>query len=135
MNKIKIQGKEYPCRLTVGVLKQYKEYSGKDLQDVTDMFSVCELLFMALSATCKMQNVDFPYPSAEDLMDDMDVGELNPVAESLFGKQVAGEEKKRIRGNRPSYWICRRSSRVVAPRHLLHDPGRAGDPPAGMGPA
>jgi hypothetical protein len=94
MNKIKIQGKEYPCRLTVGVLKQYKEYSGKDLQDVTDMFSVCELLFMALSATCKRQNVDFPYPSAEDLMDDMDVGELNPVAESLFGKQVAGEEKK-----------------------------------------
>ena len=48
MKKITINGTTYPCRLTVGVLKRYKDQTGREMEDVKDIFSISELLFLAL---------------------------------------------------------------------------------------
>lgn len=94
MKKITINGTTYPCRLTVGVLKRYKDQTGREMEDVKDIFSISELLFLALQATCKREHVPFPYASAEELMDDLDVLEMNGISEALFGKPDASAEKK-----------------------------------------
>ena len=94
MNKITINGKEYPCRLTIGVLKRYKDNTGKELEEVKDAFSIAELLFLALQVTCKKQDVAFPYASVEDLMDDLELSELGGITENLFGAFAGTDEKK-----------------------------------------
>ena len=94
MKQIIINGTAYPCRLTVGVLKRYKDQTGKELDEVKDIFSVSELLYMALQATCKREHVPFPYDSTEELMDDLDVSEIAGISEALFGKLDATSEKK-----------------------------------------
>jgi len=94
MKQVTINGTTYPCRLTVGVLKRYKDQTGKEVEDVRDIFSISELLFMALQSTCRKEKVPLPYASAEELMDDLDLSEMNGITESLFGKTDGGCEKK-----------------------------------------
>ena len=94
MKQITINGTTYPCRLTVGVLKRYKDQTGREMEDVKDIFSISELLFLALQTTCKREHVSFPYASAEELMDDLDVLEMSGISEALFGKPDASAEKK-----------------------------------------
>lgn len=95
--KVRIQGNEYPCALTIGVLKRFKDETGKELDDIKDMFSICTLVFMAATASCKKEKKVFPWDSAEELMDDVELSEIETITGDLFGisdKQT--DEKKTI---------------------------------------
>lgn len=90
MNKININGAEYPCRVTIGTLKRFKEATGKELSAVGDLFALVELLYMALAESCEKAGVALPYGSAEELMDDIDFTEIEQVTAGLFGGQAKG---------------------------------------------
>ena len=99
MKKININGAEYPCRVTIGTLKRFKDKTGKELSAVGDIFTLVALLHMALSESCKKAGVAFPYESAEELMDDIDFTEIESVTTGLFGAQAKvavddGKKKK-----------------------------------------
>lgn len=83
--KVTIGGQEYPCVLTIGVLKKFKDKTGKDLQDMKDVFSICTLLFMAAVASCQKEKLTFPWDSAEALMDDIQLSEIETITNQLFG--------------------------------------------------
>lgn len=97
MRKVQICGNPYPCTLTIGVLKRFKDETGKEIDEVKDVFSICALLFMAAVASCKKDKVTFPWDSAETLMDDIELSEIERITGELFGtadKPDGGEQKK-----------------------------------------
>lgn len=93
-----INGESYPCALTIGVLKRFYDETGKQIEDVKDIFSICTLLFMAASAACKKDRKLFPWKSAEELMDDIDLADIEPITTGLFGisaqPETTGEKKR-----------------------------------------
>ena len=94
-NIITIDGKEYPCRLTIGVLKKFKANTGKDFQEATDVFSIITLLFMACTAQCEKVKVTFPWNSADVLMDDVELGELESITTQLLGVEATKNPEKK----------------------------------------
>lgn len=98
MKQIRINGIEYPCRLTVGVLKRYKEQSGKDLADTDDLFSICGLLFLAVTEACRKSGRSFPYGNAEEMMDDIELADIEGVVSGLFGPQAEAKGEKKTAG-------------------------------------
>lgn len=87
MKKVTINKKQYPCTLTIGVLKKFKDETGKEIDEVKDVFSICTLLFMAAVSSCKKEKVTFPWDSAEALMDDIELSEIEQITGELFGVQ------------------------------------------------
>ena len=83
--KVTINGQEYPCALTIGVLKRFKDETGKELDEVKDVFSICTLLFMAAVASCKREKRVFPWDSPEALMDDIELSAIESITGGLFG--------------------------------------------------
>lgn len=101
MKKVKINGNDYPCVLTIGVLKKFKDETGKELEEVKDVFSICTLLFMAVTAACRKEHKLFPYNSAEELMDDIDFADIERITGELFGMgqgdSGSGQKKTTVR--------------------------------------
>lgn len=97
MKKVTINGKEYPCTLTIGVLKKFKDETGKEIDEVKDVFSVCTLLFMAAVTACKKEKTTFPWDSAEALMDDIELSEIESITAGLFGveRKTDGADQKK----------------------------------------
>lgn len=87
MKKVTIGGNSYPCALTIGVLKKFKDETGKEIDEVKDVFSICTLLFMAAVASCKKAKATFPWDSAEALMDDIELSEIERITGELFGTE------------------------------------------------
>lgn len=87
-NVITIGGVEYPCRLTLGVIKAFKEQTGIELADIgTDMVAIGTLLYIAAGKSCQKEKRPFPWQSADELLDDLSLDEMPRLIEQLFGKQ------------------------------------------------
>lgn len=100
MKKVIICGNPYPCALTIGVLKRFKDETGKELDDVKDVFSICTLLFMAAVASAKKEKTTFPWSSAEELMDDIELSEIESITTGLFGQSSDGDAEKKTAGQK-----------------------------------
>ena len=112
MKKVKINGADYPCALTIGVLKKFKDETGKELEEVKDVFSICSLLFTAVTAACRKEHKLFPYSSAEELMDEIEFADIERITVEMFGMgqgdPAGGQKKTTVRrstassGSRPA---------------------------------
>lgn len=80
---------KYPCRLTLGVVKAFKDETGKELTDIgTDMVSLGTLIHIAASKSCQKEKKPFPWQTADELLDDLDLSDMPTLVEQLFGKQA-----------------------------------------------
>lgn len=63
MKKITIQGKEYPCRVTMGAMVRFKRESGKDVSriDQSDVSDLVLLLWCCVASACAVDGVEFSY--------------------------------------------------------------------------
>lgn len=87
-NQITIGGATYPCRLTLGAIKAFKEQTGKELTDIgTDMVALGTLIFISAGKSCQKEHRPFPWQTADELLDDLDLNEMPALVEQLFGKQ------------------------------------------------
>lgn len=94
---ITIGGAKYPCRLTLGVIKAFKDQTGKELADIgTDMVALGILIYIAAGKSCQKEKKPFPWQTADELLDDLDLNDMPTLVEELFGKQadVEPEAKK-----------------------------------------
>ena len=59
--KIKIQGKEYPCRQTMGALLRYKRETGEDVSRLegSDVSGMVVFLWCCVASACKADGVEF----------------------------------------------------------------------------
>lgn len=74
-NKINIKGVNYPIRLTIGAMVQYKRATGEDFTRFKgdDMEQLAQIIFFATRSTCKADGIGFPYDSYEEIMDYIDM--------------------------------------------------------------
>lgn len=101
MKKVTINENQYPCTLTIGVLKKFKDETGKEIDEVKDVFSICTLLFMAAVASCKKEKVTFPWDSAEALMEDIELSDIEQITGQLFGVKNNPESADQKKTNEP----------------------------------
>ena len=99
MKKIKIQGTEYPVRLTIGAMVQYKRETGEDFSQFKgdDMEKLGIVVFHAIRSACKAEGTSFPYNSPEEIIDHIDMEQ----AVSLLGVGAStdtGTEAKKTDG-------------------------------------
>lgn len=83
--KIKIDGKEYPCRQTMGAMLRFKQETGKEVTEIGGNLSdICTYLFCCVASACKKDNVSFDM-SLMDFADSITPDDLNQWTEVVNG--------------------------------------------------
>ena len=59
MQKININGKEYPCYETCGASIRFKEMAGKDVSKMEDSVDLITFLYCKTKAACARERIDF----------------------------------------------------------------------------
>lgn len=98
---VTIDGKEYPCRPTMGAMFRYKEATGREATTI-DASSVTDLvtyLWCCVVSACKRDGVEFKM-SLMDFADGLDPDALTKWSEAVVQSSTAGgagdEEKKSL---------------------------------------
>jgi len=95
MNRITINGKEYPCRLTMGAMILFRRETGKEVTEITDrdLSLLVTLLWCCIRSASRADKVSFDM-TLEDFADATDAEQLN----EFYEKMDAGK-KKAAQGN------------------------------------
>lgn len=97
-NVIKINGKTYPCRLTMGAALRFKEDTGKEVSETIGISDACRLLYHCAQSACNRDKVAFDM-SLEDFADSLDVKDvmqwINSISEVVTGEVAEVEEEKK----------------------------------------
>ena len=97
MVKISINGKEYPCRVTMGAFIDFKNETGREASEISSS-SVSDMIvfiWCCIKSACRHDKVEFPY-SLEEFADASDPETLNAFYAETEGKkkEKAGRVKK-----------------------------------------
>lgn len=88
--KIKVGGKEYPCRVTMGAMVRFKNESGKDVSTLekTNISELVLFVYCCVKSACNADKVPFDYDfeTFADLME--------PEGVNSFYEDMNGDEKK-----------------------------------------
>lgn len=91
MKEIEIDGKQYPCRITMGALRRYKSIEGEDVSKMgNDVAKVSTLLFCCVASACNADGIEFDM-KIDDFADRISI---NQVAEFADAMSVAPDKKK-----------------------------------------
>lgn len=100
--EIKIDGKAYPCRQTMGAMLRFKKETGKEVTEINNSLSdMCAYLYCCTASACKKDGVEFDM-SLMDFADSLTPEDLNGWTEAVNGTAAqtptdtedAGDEKK-----------------------------------------
>lgn len=88
--KLKVGGKEYPCRVTMGAMVRFKHATGKDVSqlDQGDIGELVQFIYCCVQSASKADGVTFDtdFETFADL--------LEPDSLTAFYAQVGDAEKK-----------------------------------------
>lgn len=91
MDKIKVYGKEYPMRMTMGAMLRFKRETGTDVSQMgTDISLMATFLFCCVASACNADDVPFGL-DIDKFADGLDMGVLNSFSETL---SAGGSKKK-----------------------------------------
>ena len=94
--KVTINGKDYPCRPTMGAMLRFKKETGKEVTELTGSFSeLCVYLYCCVASACAADKVAFDMPLM-DFADALSPEDMTALAEQMQGEaKPATEQKKR----------------------------------------
>lgn len=81
-------GKTYPCRVTLGAMRRFKQETGKDSDNIDGVEDLAVFIWCCCISACKADGVGFGV-SLDDFCDFVDVSTL-----SEFTEAIAPGEKK-----------------------------------------
>jgi hypothetical protein len=104
MDTVKILDKEYPVRITMGAMREFRKLSGKEVEQISGSSDVGEFLFACALSTCRAQGTAFDL-SVETFTDNLDFMHANEVfykllegsgynVQSTAALQTDGKKKK-----------------------------------------
>ena len=95
MKKIKIQGREYPFCLTIGAMVAYKRETGEDFSQFKgdDMEKLGIIIYHGVKSACKIDNVPFPFHSADEIIDYIDMTDAAKLLDGDSAKDTDSEKK------------------------------------------
>lgn len=92
--EIRIDGKEYPCRQTMGAMLRFKQETGKEVTEIGGNLSdICAYLFCCVASACKKDNVSFDM-SLMDFADSITPDDLNQWTEVVNGTTEQSPESE-----------------------------------------
>lgn len=75
--EIRIDGKAYPCRQTMGAMLRFKKETGKEVTEISDNLSdMCAYLYCCTLSACKKDSIKFDM-SLMDFADSITPEDLN----------------------------------------------------------
>ena len=90
MKQIEINGKHYPCHMTMGALLRFKQETGHDIgQSKNDEGDMVTLLWCCIKSACAAQKIAFDY-SLQEFADSCGIEMLNS-----FSADVAKDNTKK----------------------------------------
>ena len=97
--KIKLKGKEYPCRQTMGAILRYKRETGKDISqlDYSDVSGMVIFLWCCVTSASKADGVEFDM-GLDEFADSCEIQTLNDFTDQMT--KDAGESKKKVTGSK-----------------------------------
>lgn len=91
---IKVGDKEFPCRLTMGAMLQFKRTVGKDVSQMNwkDMEELLMLMWCCVSSASRADNIEFPidFPMFCDLVSPADIAKWNSTIAEANEKKREG---------------------------------------------
>lgn len=100
MKKIKVYGKEYPMRMTMGAMLRFKRETGKDVSEMgTDVSLMIVFLFCCVMSACNADGLDFGL-DLDKFADGLEMDALNSFVETLTGAD--GSKKKTVETPAPT---------------------------------
>lgn len=86
MDKITIADETYPVRLTMGAIREYKNLTGKELDQVQGISEIGECLYACVVSTCRQQKREFAL-SLDEFTDNLEVATATEVFTSVMSAQ------------------------------------------------
>ena len=98
MRNIKLNGKEYPCMMTMGALLRFKEMTGVNPSelDVNDVDLLIKLIYCCVKSACKREGVAFEFDLL-DFADELDIESMSEVSKDLMGEAADAEDQKKTK--------------------------------------
>ncbi len=81
-------GKEYPCRVTLGAMRRFKTETGKEADKIEGVADMAVFMWCCCISACRADGIEFNY-GIDDFCDRLDIG-----AAETFGKAITSSEKK-----------------------------------------
>lgn len=96
MKRIFINGKEYPCRITMGAMLRFKRETGKDASELkeTDVAELVTFLWCCIASASKADDVEFGM-SLMDFADKLEPETLTGFYTSMSEDAPAGDAEKK----------------------------------------
>ena len=96
MKKVKINGEDYPFRLTIGSMVAYKRDTGEDFSRFNgeDMEKMLHIIFHGIKSACKADGVEFPYQTPDEIADYIDMEQIGNLFETQGVDVDDGSKKK-----------------------------------------
>lgn len=93
---ITIDGKDYPCRMTLGAMVRFERLTGKDVSkmDTSSISEMATLLYCGVKSACNVDGMEFGL-SLDDFCDNLSTDEIAKWAETMKPASV-NEEKKSL---------------------------------------
>jgi len=90
LTKVNINGKEYPCRETMGAVLRFKRETGQDISKaLTDTETMITYIWCCISSACAQDNVEF----GMSLIEFADAMPLD-IVKTFLPKAGPGSKKK-----------------------------------------
>ena len=92
--------KTYPCRITMGACRRFKQISGKEVTELSmdSLSEIAEFLYACTASACNADKVPFGL-SVDDFCDALSAEDMESMANALSGEptSAAGSKKKQAR--------------------------------------
>lgn len=75
-------GKTFPCRLTLGAMRRYKQITGADADNISGAADLSVFIWCCCVSACSADGIEFGY-SIEDFCDRVDVSAIETFSEAI----------------------------------------------------
>lgn len=75
---ITLEGKTYPCRMTMGAMVEFKNATGREVTEIKQdgLEDVLTLLYCSILSASRVDGVSLPFSSMMDMADRMEPGDM-----------------------------------------------------------
>lgn len=101
MKEVSINGKVYPCAMTMGALLRFKEMTGKQPASIggDDIEAIMALLYCCVKSSCKREGIEFQMELL-DFADSLDFQSVVDMSDSLASAIEADSEEQKKTASR-----------------------------------
>lgn len=97
MKKIKVYGKEYPMRMTMGVMRRFKQETGMEVSEMTAEVSLMVVfLYCCVASACNADDVAFDL-DIDKFADGLEMDKLADFVETMQQDAEGSKKKKEAR--------------------------------------